>query len=153
VFICGDFMPPLGGRQAVFVCLSPGLGSPRAFCRAVAARSKETVETRGANWNGQCDIPTACSNVFAIAAGAYHTLLLLDAPAAPPQLLTPARQDNSVSLLVQTLYRKNYALEFKNSLADTNWIALPTVRGNGALRVLSDPDASVSQRFYRLRQW
>jgi hypothetical protein len=44
VFICGDFTPPLGGRQAVFVFLSPGLESPPAFCRAVAARSKETVE-------------------------------------------------------------------------------------------------------------
>ena len=43
--------------------------------------------------------------------------------------------------------------KLKNSLTDTNWIALPAVGGNGALQILSDPDASVPQRFYRLRQW
>jgi hypothetical protein len=123
------------------------------YGHVLALKSSGAVVAWGANWNGQCSIPSACSNVFAIAAGAYHTLLLLEAPTALPRLFTPARQGGTFSLVAQTLNRKNYALEFKNSLTDTNWIALPAVSGNGALRMLSDPDASVPQRFYRLRQW
>jgi hypothetical protein len=98
----------------------------------------------------QCSLPAAYSNVFAMAAGTCHSLLLLDAPSASPQLLSPEWTGTSVSLAVPTLYRKNYALEFKNSLADTNWTALPAVGGNGALQMLSDPDAAAPQRFYRL---
>jgi hypothetical protein len=37
----------------------------------------------------QCSLPAAYSNVLAMAAGAYHTLLLLDAPSTPPQFLSP----------------------------------------------------------------
>ena len=37
----------------------------------------------------QCSLPAAYSNVLAMAAGACHTLLLLDAPSTPPQFLSP----------------------------------------------------------------
>ena len=129
------------------VAVSGGYG------HALALKSSGAAVAWGANGNGQCSIPSVCSNVFAIAAGAYHTLLLLDAPAAPPQLLTPVRNGSSFSVVVPTLNRLTYALEFKDSLIETNWIALPAVSGNGALQLLSDPTASVPQRFYRLRQW
>jgi hypothetical protein len=56
-------------------------------------------------------------------------------------------------MLAQTLNRMNYALEFNNSVATTNWSALSTNAGNGALEVLTDPTALGQQRFYRLRQW
>jgi hypothetical protein len=48
---------------------------------------------------------------------------------------------------------KSYALEYKNSLSASNWTALSTNAGNGALRLLTDPAATASQRFYRMRQW
>jgi hypothetical protein len=123
------------------------------YGHAVALKSSGAVAAWGANWNGQCAVPSFCTNVFAVAAGAYHTLLLLEAPPVLPQLLTPARHAGSFSLLVQSLNRRSYALEFKNTLVETSWTALPAVQGNGALRLLTDPDASVSQRFYRTRQW
>jgi hyaluronate lyase len=141
----GQCTIPLGLTNVVAV--AGGYG------HSLALKSSGAVVAWGANWNYQCSLPAACSNVFAMAAGAYHTLLLLDAPTAPPQLLAPAPNGSSASLVVPTLYRKQYALEFKNSLAETNWTTLPAVSGNGALRELSDPDASVPQRFYRLRQW
>jgi hypothetical protein len=47
----------------------------------------------------------------------------------------------------------NYALEFKDSLAATNWTAVSTNAGNGVLKVLTDSTALGQQRFYRLRQW
>jgi hypothetical protein len=67
--------------------------------------------------------------------------------------LSPAWRTGRFSVLLQTLNRKYYALEYQNSASATNWSALPTSPGNGALRLLSDPAATASQRFYRLRQW
>ncbi len=123
------------------------------YGHALALRFSGTVAAWGGNLNGQGSVPAACTNVFAIAAGAYHTLLLLDAPATPPRVFSPVRSGASLSVVVPTLNRMNYALEFKDALTETNWFTLPNVSGNGALRLLSDPDASVPQRFYRLRQW
>jgi len=70
-----------------------------------------------------------------------------------PQLLNPAWQSNRFSALVQTLSPKNYALEYKDSLSATTWTSLSTNAGNGALRMLTDPATTASQRFYRMRQW
>jgi hypothetical protein len=38
-------------------------------------------------------------------------------------------------------------------VATTNWSALSTNPGNGALLLLTDTNAAPPQRFYRLRQW
>ena len=54
---------------------------------------------------------------------------------------------------MQTLNRKNYALEFTANLTGTNWNAITTNAGNGAVRQLIDPAATTSPRFYRMRQW
>ena len=103
--------------------------------------------------NGQCDLPPDLTNVVAIAAGGRHTLVLVDNGAYVPRLFSPAWNANRFSALLQTLNRKNYGFEFKNSLAATNWTALSNVTGNGALRLLLDPGATRSPRFYRVRQW
>jgi hypothetical protein len=55
--------------------------------------------------------------------------------------------------LVQSLYRKSYALDYKTSIAATNWTTASTNTGNGALRMLSDPSAVGSERYYRMHQW
>ncbi len=57
------------------------------------------------------------------------------------------------SALVQTLSPKHYALECKGSLSATNWTAISTNAGNGALMILRDPSGPAPQRFYRMRQW
>ena len=87
-----------------------------------------------------------------MAAGSAHTLLLLGNATAPPQLLYPARAPNQFSIVLQTFSGKTYTLEYKSSLAATNWTPAATVRGNGALQFLTDPAATVPQRFYRVRQ-
>ena len=68
-------------------------------------------------------------------------------------MLQPARKGRQFSVLVQTLNRTAYALERKDSLAETNWAVVCTNSGNGALRVLADPSVVVPQGFYRTRQW
>jgi hypothetical protein len=91
--------------------------------------------------------------VSGIAAGEYHTVVLLADSLPVPQLLNAAWQSNRFSALVQTLSPKTYALEYKDSLSATTWTSLSTNAGNGALRVLTDPATTTSQRFYRMRQW
>ena len=120
---------------------------------SVALGADGTVTAWGADWNGQSDIPPALAPATGIAAGQDHTLVLLAGSMPVPRLLNPGWQSNRFNALVQTLSPKNYALEYKNLLAATNWTALSTNAGNGALRVLTDPTAPVSQRFYRMRQW
>jgi hypothetical protein len=91
--------------------------------------------------------------VVGIGAGEYYSLALQAGSIPVSQLLSPAWQGSRFSVLAQTLNRKNYALEFNNSAGSTNWSALSTNTGNGALEQLSDPAATVPQRFYRMRQW
>jgi len=46
-----------------------------------------------------------------------------------------------------------YRLEYKNSLTDSNWTALPLAAGVAGTLELSDPTAAGTTRFYRVRQW
>jgi hypothetical protein len=68
-------------------------------------------------------------------------------------LLNPLWQGSRFSALAQTLNRTHYALETNDSAATTNWSALSTNAGNGALLLLTDTNATAPQRFYRMRQW
>jgi hypothetical protein len=67
--------------------------------------------------------------------------------------LAPAVQPNQFSTLAQTLSRNHYALEYKTSITSTDWTAVSTNSGNGALEQLTDPATPTAQRFYRTRQW
>jgi hypothetical protein len=109
------------------------------------------VAAWGANWNGQCSLPATLTNAMAVAAGDSHTVVLWVGTAPAPRMLNPVRNGDRFTVIAQTLNRRNYALEFKDALTATNWTALPATSGNGALRVLADPDAAAPQRFYRVR--
>jgi hypothetical protein len=120
---------------------------------SLALGADGTVTAWGADLNGQCDIPPYVFPAAGIAAGEYHTIALLAGTMPAPQLIAPSRAANRFSMLIQTLSTKHYALEFKNSLAATNWTAVSTNAGNGALRTLTDLTATGTPRFYRVRQW
>lgn len=68
-----------------------------------------------------------------------------------PVLTNPALSNGSFRLSVATAPAQTYVLEYTDSLVATNWTAMPPVAGDGAVKVLTDPAASVPQRFYRLR--
>ena len=74
-------------------------------------------------------------------------------PQLQARLTDPLRSGATFSVSVPTQSARVYALEFKNSLADSSWTALPLVAGNGGLLRLTDSSATVGQRFYRVRQW
>jgi hypothetical protein len=120
---------------------------------SLALTTNGAVAAWGDNDNGQCSAPSVLSDVVGIGAGEYHSLALLAGNVPVPQLLRPVRQGSRFSTLAQTLNRMNYALETNNSVATTNWSALSTNAGNGALLLLTDPNATAPQRFYRMRQW
>jgi hypothetical protein len=98
-------------------------------------------------------VPTAVSNVIGVAAGSAHSLLLLGTPAGNPVILSASHSGGQFTVVVQTAFGKSYSLEYKDSLSASTWIGLPAVQGNGALKVLTDPNATVAQRFYRVRQF
>jgi hypothetical protein len=120
---------------------------------SLALQADGTVVAWGADWNGQCDLPPTLSNVVGIGAGENHSVALLGGNLPVPLLLNPAWHTGRFSVLLQTLNRQNYVLEYKNSVSATSWTPLSTNLGNGALLPLCDPAATAPQRFYRLWQW
>ena len=119
----------------------------------LAVTASGAVVAWGANWNGQCELPSDLSDVNGLGAGKYHSVALMASSIPVPQLLSPVRQGTHFSVLAQTLNRRTYALEYKETLDATNWNMAATNSGNGSLRQLLDAAATASQRFYRMRQW
>ncbi len=76
-------------------------------------------------------------------------------PFTPPALLGPSWSGGTFRVSVATIAGRSYVLEYQNAIgapANTNWTALPTVNGDGTVRQITDPNASATRRFYRLRQ-
>lgn len=69
------------------------------------------------------------------------------------RLTAPALSNNTFTVKIATQAGRNYALEYRDSLGGTNWFALPTVPGDGAVKTLSDPAPSPQRRFYRVKQF
>jgi hypothetical protein len=67
-----------------------------------------------------------------------------------PVLFNPVQSGGIFSVSVETVACSSYILEFKDDLSDDTWTALPPVEGDGTVKVLQDPDADGSQRFYRV---
>jgi hypothetical protein len=68
-----------------------------------------------------------------------------------PQLGNPLCANNAFCLSLATVSGKRYILEFADRLPAINWTALPAVTGDGTVMILTDPAATVAQRFYRVR--
>ena len=119
---------------------------------SLALRADGTVLAWGSHWAGQCNLPPGLAGVMGIAAGAEHSLLLAEAALPVPRLHAPAYRAGSFGVLIQTLNRRFYSLESVASLAETNWSAAASVPGSGALRALTDTNATPARRFYRVRQ-
>jgi hypothetical protein len=141
----GQTDPP-GGLAAV-TALAGGGG------HTIVLKANGFASAWGNNLNGQCNVPTAVSNVIGVAAGSAHSLLLLGGPAGNPVILSASHSAGQFNVLLQTVSGKSYSLEFKDSLGASSWIGLPAVQGNGTVQVLTDPNATVTQRFYRVRQF
>ena len=75
------------------------------------------------------------------------------ASAVAVPLAGPRWSAGQFSASTQTSCGRVYALEYKNTLTATNWLALPLVAGNGEVQIIRDGGAVAPQRFYRLLKW
>ncbi len=69
---------------------------------------------------------------------------------SPPRLMSPSFSNGLFRASVETYSGKSYVLEFKNVISDPSWTALPGVAGDGTVKVLTDPAATIARRFYRV---
>jgi hypothetical protein len=126
---------------------------------SLAFRADGTVVSWGTYWDGTTDVPMTVppglTNVVSIASGADHSIALLGdgPPVVQASLRNPMVSAHGFSVSLSTQNGRVYALECKESLADTAWIPLPLIAGTGQERTLTDPMATGTRRFYRVRRW
>jgi alpha-tubulin suppressor-like RCC1 family protein len=127
---------------------------------AVAARGYQSFALRGDGtlvvWGGlPTTVPAGLANVIAISAGWSHALALIGfgPPVSHAPVNSPALTPGRFTVSLPSQSGRVYALEFKDSLMDTTWNPLPLAAGNGGALTLTDPTATNSPRFYRVRRW
>lgn len=111
-----------------------------------------------AGWGNGAASPPGLSNVMEVAAGAVHGLALVGSGPPPmvftaTALMNPKLDGNGFHFSLPTQNGKVYRTEYKNSLADSNWMGLPLAAGTGAAVTVTDSTATNSQRFYRVTRW
>ena len=137
----------------------PGLSNVVAVSaqgyQVLALKTDGTVVAWGDNSYNQTNVPSNATNVMAISAGGDFGMALMGdgPPVLQVPLANPTWDSNGFSASLPTQSGRVYALEYKNSLSNPDWTALPLVAGNGGIKVLTDPTATNSQRFYRVRRW
>jgi hypothetical protein len=151
------------GQTNVPVGLSNVVAIAAGGWHNLALKSDGTVVAWGAggpNTNalvvyGQNVVPQGLSNVVQVAAGFVHSLALVGTvpPTQEVQLEEATIGTNGFSLSVPSRPGRVYTLEFKNSLTNTDWTALPLVAGTGQKIRLSDPTVSSKSRLYRVKRW
>lgn len=120
--------------------------------RPLALKADRTVVAGGNDNSGQATVPPGLQNVIAIAGGLAHSLALVGEPVSAPQLVNPLLLNTTFSVQVHCVPGKTYVLECKDSLDDPAWTELDTIAGRGVLQSLTDTDAPLFQRFYRVRR-
>jgi hypothetical protein len=143
----GQAVPPPGLSNVVAIAAG--------IVHSLALRSDGTIVAWGGNYWGQTNVPVGLSNVVAIAAGGDHSMALIGTgpPVVQVSLAAPSFQSNGVAIPLPTQSGRVYSLQYRNSLMESDWTALPLVAGNGHVEVLVDPTATNSQRFYRVLRW
>ncbi len=93
--------------------------------------------------------------MVAIARGGNFSLALVGdgPPVQHAPMVNSAVSTNGFTVSLVTQCGRVYRLEYKDSLEDGGWTALPLVAGNGGMRTLTDSTLTTSPRFYRVRQW
>lgn len=126
-----------------------------SYFHSTALRANGTVVAWGRDFEGQTNSPSGLTNVVAIAGGGWHSVALVGngPPVQSVTVINPTCTSGVFSLSLPTQCGRVYQFEFKNSLTDTNWTALPLFAGNGRDLLLSDSSPADAQRFYRVRRW
>lgn len=125
---------------------------------SLALRADGTVSAWGKYHDGTYSqtmtVPPGLTNVTAIDAGEWTSVALLNGPpmsTAPAS--NPTLSSNTFSVEVASQKGSVYGLEKSHSLSQPNWIGLPLQAGTGAQLTLTDPAATHSESYYRVRRW
>lgn len=121
----------------------------------LALLSDGTLATWGANDSGQINVPAGLSGIVGLGAGWNYSVAVAGGtqPPAPLSVAGAALSaSGSFNVSVLSQANKSYVLQYKNSLSDPNWTALPAVAGTGQTILLKDPAASAANRFYRVQE-
>ncbi|HTL57760.1 MAG TPA: hypothetical protein VL361_18885 [Candidatus Limnocylindrales bacterium] len=100
-------------------------------------------------------MPPGLSNVVQIAAGAVHSLGLVDAGPSVMRapLINPLFGTNGFTVSLQGRSGHVYVLLYKDHLSEPAWTSLPLIAGAPWAIQLQDPTAPKTQRFYRVSKW
>ncbi len=122
---------------------------------SLTLRSDGTVTGAGYTPDEAPFPPAELQNVVAIASGNFFGLALIGdgPPALFAPIVNPTWTTNVFSISFPTHNGKVYALQYKNSLLETNWSSFPLMPGTGKTQTVCDPAPGIAQRFYRVRQW
>ncbi len=146
---------PWGDNSQDQCNVPPGLTNVIAVAgggsHSLALDADGRVTAWGADWNHQSDIGPAFFPAVGISAGSDHTVVLLQGNSPALRLFGPQLRNGHFSTLLQTVNRKSYVLEAKDTLTAPGWVPVSTNNGNGALIILTDPSTLVPRSFYRIR--
>jgi alpha-tubulin suppressor-like RCC1 family protein len=143
------------GQTVVPTDLSNAVAVACGRYHSLALRADGTVVAWGQNNYGATNVPAGLNNVVAVACGGHFSLALRgnSPPMTQVTVTSSTMGTNGFSLSLPTQCGRVFALEYKKSLADTNWTPLPLVAGTGTNVWLTDSTATNSQRSYRVRRW
>jgi alpha-tubulin suppressor-like RCC1 family protein len=122
-----------------------------AVSRDLALKTDGTL----AGWGTVANLPTNQNNIVAISSGEAHQLALIGngLPTQSIQITNLIWSRTNFGVRIPSQSGRVYSLEFKNSLSDSNWMALPLIAGVGSMITLQDSSNTNIQRFYRVRRW
>ena len=127
---------------------------------SIALKDDGTVVAWGQYYNDHdtqvpATVPDDLGGVSSLASAGQHWLAIIGngSPVVSASLSNATRTANGFSVSVPTQRERVYALEYKNSLADSAWTPMPLVVGTSHERTLIDSTAAGAQRFYRVRRW
>jgi hypothetical protein len=93
----------------------------------------------------------AYGNNALVVVGHNGTILKSGTILAPVRMTNTNWRTNSFNFSFMTVNGLTYAIDYKNTLNDTNWLLLRSVAGNGSVLTITDPPATGRSRFYRVR--
>jgi alpha-tubulin suppressor-like RCC1 family protein len=121
---------------------------------SLALLGDRTVVAWGDNTYSQSIVPSYVTNVATIGAGRLQSLALLDQGTLGFRLYSPVERNNAFATCLTTYGGKNYSLQAKDSLSESNWLQVsPKFTGYGHPKIVVDQSPNSPQRFYRVRQW